>query len=94
MPRGLISELEMAAAKGDFHPTELSLLLDRAVDMTRLLMRENYDDETAHSVVYYLSIASRRAHRLSKDEATEILLDAADALRIMLERNKGGNVPP
>lgn len=93
MPRGLISELEMAAAKGDFHPTELSQLVDRAVDMTRLLMRENHDDETAQGVVYYLSIASRRAHRLSKDEATEILLDAADALRVMLERNKGRNVP-
>ncbi|GEM_PF-3632017 len=86
MARGLISELEIAAAKGDFHPTELSLLLDRAVDMTRLLMRENHDDDTAQGVIYCLSIASRRAHRLSKDEATEILLDAADALRIMLEK--------
>lgn len=86
MPRGLVSELEMAAAKGDFHPTELSQLLDRAVDMTRLLMRENHDDEIAQGIVYNLSIASRRAHRLSKDEATEILLDAADALRIMLEK--------
>lgn len=86
MPKGLVSELEMAAAKGDFRPTDLSLLLDRTIDKMRLLHRERREDQMVPSVIQYLGIASRRASRLSKGEATEILLDAAEALRIMLDK--------
>lgn len=86
MPKGLVSELEMAAAKGDFRPTDLSLLLDRTVDKMRLLHRESREDQTVPSVIQNLGIASRRASRLSKGDATEILLEAAEALRIMLDK--------
>lgn len=91
MPKGLISELELAAADiGNLRPTELSLLLDRAVDMVRQLQIARPNDQTVDNVIYYLSIASGRAGSLSRNEATHLLLDAADALRLLL----AGQRPP
>lgn len=86
MPKGLISELELAAARGDILPAEFSLLMDRTVDMVRDLQKQMPNDPTAKSLIYYLNIASGRANRLSRTEATHLLLDAADALRILSEK--------
>ncbi|MDH7801316.1 MULTISPECIES: hypothetical protein [unclassified Rhizobium] len=86
MPNGLISELELTAARGDIHPAEFSLLMDKTVDMVRHLQKQMPNDPTVQSLIYYLSIASGRANRLSRNETTHLLLDAADALRILSEK--------
>lgn len=89
MPRGLISELEEAAAAiHKLAPFEVSRLLDRAVYMVRELRRQPPEDSTARGVISYLRIASERAPRLSEDETVHALLDAADALRILLEKKQ------
>lgn len=87
MPRGLISELEEAAAQvQNLAPYDVSRLLDRATDMARHLRSQMPEDHTAVGAVSYLRIASERASKLSEDETVHALLDAADALRILLEK--------
>lgn len=87
MPRGLISELEKAAAEAhNLPPLEVSKLLDRAIDMARELRRQMPKDSTSRGVVSYLRIASERAARSSEEETVHALLDAADALRILLAK--------
>lgn len=86
MPRRIISELELAAAKGENLPAQLSLLLDQAADRVGYLHHENPEDETVRNVIYYLKITSGRTSRLSRTAATHLLLDAAAALRILLKR--------
>ena len=83
MPKGLISELELTAARGEIRPAEFSLLMDKTVDMVRHLHKQTPNDTTLQSLIYYLSIASGRANRLSRNETTHLLLDAADAVRIL-----------
>lgn len=87
MPRGLISELEEAALQvHNLAPSEVSRLLDRATDMVRELRKQTPKDHIVHGVVSYLRVASERAARLSEDERVHVLLDAADGLRILLEK--------
>lgn len=87
MPRGLITELEAAAAQvQNLAPSDVSRLLDRATDMARELRGQMTDDHAASSAVSYLRIASARAATLSEEETVHALLDAADALRVLLEK--------
>ncbi len=60
--------------------------MDKTVDMVRHLQKQMPNDPTVQSLIYYLSIASGRANRLSRNETTHLLLDAADALRILSEK--------
>lgn len=87
MPKGLISELEQAAAEAhNLAPFEVSELLDRAIDMLRTLRQPTPEDPVSHSVIIYLRTVSAGATRLSEDETVHALLDAAEAIRVLLTR--------
>ena len=87
MPKGLISELEQAAAKAhNLAPFEVSELLDRAIDKLQTLRQPIPEDPVSHSVIIYLRTLSAGATQLSEDETVYALLDAAEAIRVLLTR--------
>ncbi|QDG94604.1 hypothetical protein NIBR502774_18980 (plasmid) [Rhizobium sp. NIBRBAC000502774] len=87
MAKGLITELEQAAAEANnLAPFEVSELLDRAADMLRELRKPKPEDPVSHSMIIYLHTVSASAKRRSEDEIVHALLDAAEAIRVLLMR--------
>lgn len=89
MPRGFISELEQAAA--DVHnlsSVEVSRVLDRAIDMVRELRKQAPGDPIGQGTIIVLRTASAGAARLSEEETVHVLLDAAEAIRVLLANRK------
>ncbi|CAN7264642.1 hypothetical protein YA62_004495 [Agrobacterium sp. LC34] len=87
MPRGLISELEKAAGNLDqLTARDVSVLLDRSIAMVRELRKTAVTvAPIGRDVVIYLKATSEAAANLPDDQKRDALLDAAEAIRLLLE---------
>ncbi|QGJ73829.1 hypothetical protein [Sinorhizobium meliloti] len=81
-----IAELIRAANEADrLTPFEVKRLLNRSVDTIREMSRQTgvAGSHRALNVVIDLQVASARARDLSPAETRDILLDAADIIRML-----------